>query len=536
MRKSVQKVSMRASLLLAVGLFPSVACRLHEATPDLGPERNHRPWQVHCETAKSHVQDPDAAPGVHHPNRIWAHGEDARPIKLAGSLEDGFFVVRGLLGDAPPGEARLVPTAEWLRNRCLATIAEHAHGEPLELGRVTAARRHEGIDATIVFPESRVDSPVSRIVVFGDSLSDTGLLKRRLHVLPKPPYWLGRFSNGPVWVDYVEAHGRIFVQNHSYGGAAITHHEHIPGESLFRRLEERGQFFVSGSTGHQVDDYIERELIDGEIQRADETAYVFWAGANEYISKEPVSAVITTFLNLPDHEAGYQRVADEAIAALEDQVRRLHEAGARRYVLIDLPDLGHTPIVLQNKGYLPDEPVDSEDGRRLELARRLSKLTNYHNDRLTELVQRLRRTLTDSTFLHPQTNPFLTSIFEGRPLIVAGEPLEMGFSIEPQRAKLTYGGQTRVLHHPCYDGAYLGTDEPHKVCPNEAGALFWDVVHPTTYTHCWQAWIFEHALAAAGWTHAPEPARDRRVWCGVVSDRTLGMAESQWVFDPLELR
>lgn len=42
--------------------------------------------------------------------------------------------------------------------------------------------------------------PFSRIVMFGDSLSDTGKMygKMRGYLPSSPPYYQGRFSNGPV--------------------------------------------------------------------------------------------------------------------------------------------------------------------------------------------------------------------------------------------------------------------------------------------------------------------------------------------------
>src|SRR6516165_9890966 len=44
-------------------------------------------------------------------------------------------------------------------------------------------------------------SKFRRLVVFGDSLSDTGN-SLFLFGVPQPPYYNGRWSNGPNWVDY----------------------------------------------------------------------------------------------------------------------------------------------------------------------------------------------------------------------------------------------------------------------------------------------------------------------------------------------
>ena len=46
--------------------------------------------------------------------------------------------------------------------------------------------------------------PASNLVVFGDSLSDMGNGNNSAIVsvvFSSPPYWKGRFSNGPVWIE-----------------------------------------------------------------------------------------------------------------------------------------------------------------------------------------------------------------------------------------------------------------------------------------------------------------------------------------------
>ena len=127
-------------------------------------------------------------------------------------------------------------------------------------GRVRAARYSADIDVPIYFPEDSAEfDEVTQMVLFGGSLSDTGRLKHHVQIFRSSPYWLGRFSDGPVWPDYLE-----------------------------------------GST-------------------------------NDYISKEPITGLITTFLNSPDSELGYKLVVDETIVGIAGQVRTLHQAGARKH-------------------------------------------------------------------------------------------------------------------------------------------------------------------------------------------------------------
>src|SRR6188472_2981783 len=72
-------------------------------------------------------------------------------------------------------------------------------------------------------------TPLHNMVVFGDSLSDNGNLYEFMkHQLPQdPPYFAGRFSNGPVWVEHLVASyfpndpsSHLF--DYAFGGAGVS--------------------------------------------------------------------------------------------------------------------------------------------------------------------------------------------------------------------------------------------------------------------------------------------------------------------------
>src|SRR5262245_39269890 len=64
----------------------------------------------------------------------------------------------------------------------------------------------------------------TRLVVLGDSLSDTGAVFAVTQgaAPASPPYYAGRFSNGPVWPEYLGAALSIPVQNFAYGGTQTS--------------------------------------------------------------------------------------------------------------------------------------------------------------------------------------------------------------------------------------------------------------------------------------------------------------------------
>ena len=371
-------------------------------------------------------------------------------------------------------------------------------------------RDGEGVEVPLVFPGDPLrPRPASRLVAFGDSLSDTGNLKRRLLVFPASPYWLGRFSNGPNWTDYLAERTGLAVQNHAYGGAVAVPHEDVPTDSVITGIQQGAQLFLTGSVDRQVKDYVERDLPHGTVEAPEETVYVIWGGANDYISKEPFTGEIGTLLDTPEGEAGYRRVVDEAVDALAGQVRRLHAAGARRFAVVNLPDLGRTPIVVHNESYHPRVAPRSDEARRMLLARKLAELTTYHNERLAESLARLAVELPDATLVGVDADQAIDYMLAGRAPDGSGRPFDYGFGFRDQERVLRDGAHADRVQDRCYAGGYLGTSDPTRVCPTSRKVMFWDIVHPTSYTHCWVAFFIQQELARAGLLAAPDPEAHR---------------------------
>ncbi|MHC5830296.1 MAG: SGNH/GDSL hydrolase family protein, partial [Nostoc sp.] len=59
-----------------------------------------------------------------------------------------------------------------------------------------------------MLPTKASAASFDQLYVFGDSLSDTGNIYNATYATGKPypaspPYFEGRFSDGPIWVDYL---------------------------------------------------------------------------------------------------------------------------------------------------------------------------------------------------------------------------------------------------------------------------------------------------------------------------------------------
>lgn len=81
---------------------------------------------------------------------------------------------------------------------------------------------------------------IHTLIVLGDSYSDTGNLFQKTQTLAPPQvFWRSRFSNGPIWVDYVQGATGWAIRNYAFtdieDGEPLTA---IPRTSLLKQIEQ----------------------------------------------------------------------------------------------------------------------------------------------------------------------------------------------------------------------------------------------------------------------------------------------------------
>ena len=417
-----------------------------EAAPGTDPL-----WHVHCETSlKPRVEageDPEAAVA-----KGWIDARTPNDFKIyiAGTLEDGFVQVRQVLSDDPGWSLNPEKPYLHLRQVCRQTMARRRDGERYRPGLVRTYNPDSGVYTSFVFDDWSNRSEITRLVVFGDSLSDTGDLRRRLKVAPRQPYWVGRFANGPIWTDYLEVSADLALQNHARGGAMAAAREPMDNEELLQRLYTNGQFFVSGDIGDQVERYASIYLEDRQVERSEQTVAILWAGANDYISKEAFESSISALLGQPFSEEGYRELVSTVVDALQGNLLRLRTLGIERFLVINLPDLGKTPMVVHNDSFLVSRDFDSDDERLLEFSRRLGDLTRWHNAALADMVMEFQAESPGVQVVLADANILFAQAFDAK----AGAEA-MGFDLSAQRVVLTSGrrgvrtpGQLLFGHDP----------------------------------------------------------------------------------------
>jgi phospholipase/lecithinase/hemolysin len=170
---------------------------------------------------------------------------------------------------------------------------------------------------SLLLPALGRGEPITGLVVFGDSLSDTGNVYHASggH-LPPSPYAAGRFSNGPNWVDSFAARMGIAPPtpsllggtNYAFGYAQTgtgTSPTAVPGLSVPNLFTQVSSYLAAHTP------------TSGQL-------IAVWAGANDFFTGQTNPAY--TALNV--------------VTNLE----RLAQAGAKDFLVFNLPYLDKTPF------------------------------------------------------------------------------------------------------------------------------------------------------------------------------------------------
>lgn len=165
------------------------------------------------------------------------------------------------------------------------------------------------------------------IVVFGDSLSDNGNLFSLTESYPPEPYYQGRISNGPVWYDYlVEELGVTGITlNYAYAGAQ-TGKTNVNDDDFNADLPG----FLD-----EVEAYLSMAALSvkfpGAFAMPKDSLFIIWIGSNEFPKiTDPAAQINQASLNV------------------EKALSQLIEAGASKFIVINVPDLGKTPRANKN--------------------------------------------------------------------------------------------------------------------------------------------------------------------------------------------
>jgi phospholipase/lecithinase/hemolysin len=182
------------------------------------------------------------------------------------------------------------------------------------------------ISARAAVPAAAVPS-YDALYVFGDSCCDVGnIFAVTGGAEPAAPYYNGRFSNGPIWLDHVAGFLRVpFTASvlggtdYAFGGAWVTAPQPIPGGTIPSVPEQVGMYLKQHGG------------------RADPNAlYILEGGGND---------ILGTTTGSPD------ALGHEIAMGITDSERILRQAGARHFVIPNLFNVGLLPAAEGNTAF-----------------------------------------------------------------------------------------------------------------------------------------------------------------------------------------
>jgi phospholipase/lecithinase/hemolysin len=285
-------------------------------------------------------------------------------------------------------------------------------------------------------------SPYPAVYAFGDSLSDIGNVSTlSLGLVPRSPYWNGRFSNGPVWVENLASSLGVGPLRPSLqGGTDFA----FGGGETGTTLVHRANAFDLPSQFAQFN-----SSVPAPQQGA---LYTVWAGSQD----------LTDVLSTPGLTPALAAAAvASAVSNMNSFVANLAGRGAKDLLVLNAPDLGRIPYArLAGAGPSAEATV----------------LSQWYNSSLTSSLQALAGTL--------GLNLAILDTFSLLNNVIAN-PGAYGLLNVTDR---------------CWTGNYSGSGgslcSPSPV--TQDGYLFWDDRHPTERVHAYLA-----AAAAAALRPAP---------------------------------
>lgn len=281
---------------------------------------------------------------------------------------------------------------------------------------------------------ARAQAP-GTVYAFGDSLTDNGNIPHYLggFNFPPAPYYKNHFSNGPVFVEYLPALiGARFAPGDDYGvgGAFAGNGNLVPLPQLPGTAQEIAAAAAAGLRFSSAD------------------TVLLWAGSNNYFAVLGGLPPGTTVAD-PTVQADLRQVS----GFIASDASRLIGLGARRLVVLNVPDLGATP----------SQTAAGDSLLATGIAR-------ANNALLTPALNSLAH--------QTGANIYLINAQLGIDEILA----------DPARYGIVNTTQECILTPACVNGS--------RAVQNSF--LFWDGVHPTTGVHDFLAHVVANQLQAGG--------------------------------------
>lgn len=287
--------------------------------------------------------------------------------------------------------------------------------------------------AALVFASQLFASSLQHIVVFGDSLSDNGNFYENEHHQPPPSPDEGRFSDGPVWVEYLSnlyfpSSPSTHLLDYAFGGAEVS--------SIINSKQPLA------SLAGQINAYLSAH---GNEDQQD-NLFIVWIGSNNYLGAPP--------------DESHHLVA-EINDIIVDHLQLLASKGAKKIMVVNLPDLSKAPFAKELDRVHCDE-TDAPDCA----SKALNYFSKTHNAHLAKRVETLKEQFTDVNWVYYDIAQLFNDVIDN-----------------PARFHLRYVDKSCLQPQKYLANLIQINETPLSYETNCDDYLFFDMLHPTTYAH-----------------------------------------------------
>lgn len=300
----------------------------------------------------------------------------------------------------------------------------------------------------LLTPAAGLAQTIDQVVFFGDSLSDsgnhfifTGESSRQPFALgpPDASYDIGghHFSNGNTWAEQLATALRTPTSGNSALRAPGVFTNYAVGQA-------RARAAASVFSDFDLRTQVERYLADFGGQVPAGTLVAIWIGSND------VNDALNALLIDPSG-ATTASILQAALAATADSVALLYGAGARMFLIANVPDFAYTPYVRFLDAFVYPG-----------IAAAATAVTTSYDNALGQLVAALPLLLPPDP-VHPLQ---FTAVLDANALIgqIVASPASFGIADASNR---------------CTTPGVVG----HAICSTPHRYLFWDGIHPTRTGH-----------------------------------------------------
>ncbi|CAO3612208.1 unnamed protein product [Mucor hiemalis] len=179
--------------------------------------------------------------------------------------------------------------------------------------------RLTAIASLVALSAASASAAYDKVILYADSFSDNGNDYSHSKFPPSPPYYEGRFSNGPTWAEYVAKNISIPFSNNGYGGATTNN------EDAYSKFNN---WTVPG---------LKQQVATLDTKGTSNSLYIIEIGYNDLNS-----IVNPDQYNVVNKNYTYEKVAANVVSSVKDIITKFN---ATDFIIMNVAPFDRWPVI-----------------------------------------------------------------------------------------------------------------------------------------------------------------------------------------------